>query len=67
MALNKEELQTLIRCGDDTIRLRTKPQRLGLYYIISNGVLQRGWIYCALCDKLLNVMCRKSNNLSRHT
>jgi len=67
MELNKQDLQRLIRSGDDSIQLRSKPPRLGFYYIVSHGVFQNGWIYCSICDKLLNVVSRMSSNLSRHS
>ncbi len=67
MELNKVQLQTLIRSGDDSIRLRSKLQRVGFFYIVSRGALQTRWIYCGICDKLLNVESRMSSNLSRHS
>ena len=67
MQLKKEELLTRIRSGEDSIRLRSKPPWLGFFYIVSERVLQSGWIYCSLCDKLLNVESRMSGILSRHS
>ena len=67
MQLKKQELLNLIRSGEDCIRLRSKPPRLGFFYIVSKGILQNGWIYCSICDKLLNVESRMSSILSRHS
>ena len=67
MQLKKQELLTLIRSGEESIRLRSKPPGLGFFYIVSDRVLQSGWIYCSICDKLLNVESRMSSILSRHS
>jgi len=67
MQLKKQELLTLIRSGEESIRLRSKPPGLGFFYIVSERVLQSGWIYCSICDKLLKVESRMSVILSRHS
>ena len=67
MELNKVQLQTLIRSGDDSIRLRSKPQRMGFFYIVSRGALQTRLVYCGICDKVQCVASRLSSNLFRHS
>ncbi len=67
MQLKKQELLNLIRSGEDSIRLRSKSPGLGFFYIVSDRVLQSGWIYCSLCDKLVNVETRMTGVLSRHS
>ncbi len=67
MQLKKQELLNLIRSGEDSIRLRSKSPGLGFFYIVSDRVLQSGWIYCSLCDKLVNVESRMTGVLTRHS
>ena len=66
MEYTKSQIQTLIRGGDCSVRLRKNQQRHGLSCIAIGGAFQYRFLYCRLCDKVLSTGFRKSNNVARH-
>ncbi len=66
MEYTKIQIQTLIRGGDCSVRLRKNQRRHGLSFIVIGGAFQHRFLYCRLCDKVLSTGFRNTNNVARH-